>query len=31
MEIDAIICFGEEWKEYPLTTSACYVQKRVGA
>lgn len=29
--IDAIICFGEEWKEYPLTTSACYIQDRIGA
>ncbi len=31
MDIDAVICFGEEWKEYPLTTSACYIQDRVGA
>ena len=31
MEIDAILCFTEEWKEYPLTTSACYIQKRIGA
>ena len=31
MEIDAILCFGEEWKEYPLTTSACYIQDRIGA
>ncbi len=31
MEIDAIICFTEEWKEYPLTTSACYIQDRIGA
>ncbi|MDO5714039.1 MAG: 3-oxoacyl-ACP synthase [Tissierellia bacterium] len=30
-DIDAIICFGEEWKEYPLTTSACYIQDRIGA
>ncbi len=30
-EIDAIICIGEEWKEYPLTTSACYIQDRIGA
>lgn len=29
--IDAILCFGEEWKEYPLTTSACYIQDRIGA
>ena len=25
LEIDAIVCFGEEWKEYPLTTSAIYI------
>lgn len=31
MEIDAILCIGEEWKEYPLTTSACYIQDRIGA
>lgn len=31
LEIDAILCFGEEWKEYPLTTSALYIQDRVGA
>ncbi len=31
LEIDAIICIGEEWKEYPLTTSACYIQDRIGA
>ncbi len=31
MDIDAILCFTEEWKEYPLTTSACYVQDRIGA
>ncbi len=31
LEIDAILCFGEEWKEYPLTTSACYIQERIGA
>lgn len=30
-DIDAILCFGEEWKEYPLTTSACYIQDRIGA
>lgn len=30
-EIDVILCFGEEWKEYPLTTSACYIQDRIGA
>ena len=31
LEIDAILCIGEEWKEYLLTTSACYIQDRVGA
>ena len=31
LEIDAILCMTEEWKEYPLTTSACYVQDRIGA
>ncbi len=31
LEIDAILCFGEEWKEHPLTTSACYIQDRIGA
>lgn len=30
-EIDVILCFGEEWKEYPLTTSALYIQDRIGA
>jgi len=30
-DIDTIICFGEEWKEFPLTTSACYIQDRIGA
>lgn len=31
MDIDVILCMGEEWKEYPLTTSAIYIQERVGA
>lgn len=31
MKIDAILCITEEWKEYPLTTSACYIQNRIGA
>ena len=31
MDIDVILCITEEWKEYPLTTSACYVQDRIGA
>lgn len=30
-EIDVILCFGEEWKEYPLTTSALYIQDQIGA
>jgi len=30
-DIDVILCIGEEWKEYPLTTSALYVQDRIGA
>jgi 3-oxoacyl-[acyl-carrier-protein] synthase-3 len=30
-EIDVILCIGEEWKEYPLTTSALYIQDQIGA
>ncbi|MEA4875979.1 3-oxoacyl-ACP synthase [Anaerorhabdus sp.] len=30
-DIDVILCIGEEWKEYPLTTSAVYIQGRIGA
>lgn len=30
-EIDLIISIGEEWKEYPLTTTAIYIQDRIGA
>ncbi len=30
-EIDVILCIGEEWKEYPLTTSALYIQEKIGA
>ena len=30
-EIDVILDIGEEWKEYPLTTSALYVQGELGA
>ncbi len=30
-EIDVILDIGEEWKEYPLTTSALYVQGAIGA
>jgi len=29
--IDVILCIGEEWKEYPLTTSASYIQDKIGA
>ena len=31
LDIDVIIGVGEEWKEYPLTTSALYIQDRIGA
>ena len=31
LEIDLILCMGEEWKEYPLTTSAIYIQEHIGA
>jgi 3-oxoacyl-[acyl-carrier-protein] synthase-3 len=31
LSIDVILCITEEWKEYPLTTSAVYVQDRIGA
>jgi 3-oxoacyl-[acyl-carrier-protein] synthase-3 len=31
MAIDLILCMGEEWKEYPLTTSAIHIQERIGA
>ena len=30
-DIDVILCIGEEWKEYPLTTSALYIQDAIGA
>ncbi|WP_409273405.1 3-oxoacyl-ACP synthase [Neobacillus sp. SCS-31] len=30
-EIDLVISIGEEWKEYPLTTSAIYIQEQIGA
>lgn len=30
-EIDLVIGVGEEWKEYPLTTSAIYTQEKIGA
>jgi len=31
LEIDLILCIGEEWKEYPLTTSGIYIQYMIGA
>lgn len=31
LDIDVILCVGEEWKEYPLTTSALYIQNQIGA
>ncbi|MFZ5353276.1 MAG: 3-oxoacyl-ACP synthase [Bacillota bacterium] len=31
LDIDLILCIGEEWKEYPLTTSGIYIQERIGA
>lgn len=31
LDIDVILGIGEEWKEYPLTTSALYIQDRIGA
>lgn len=30
-EIDLVLCIGEEWKEYPLTTSGIYIQEKIGA
>jgi 3-oxoacyl-[acyl-carrier-protein] synthase III len=30
-EIDVVLGIGEEWKEYGLTTSALYIQDRIGA
>ncbi|RSK28358.1 3-oxoacyl-ACP synthase [Bacillus sp. HMF5848] len=31
LDIDLILGIGEEWKEYPLTTSAIYIQEKIGA
>lgn len=31
LDIDLILCMGEEWKEYPLTTSGIYIQEKIGA
>lgn len=30
-EIDLILSIGEEWKEYPLTTTGIFIQERIGA
>jgi len=30
-EIDCVLCITEEWKEYPLTTSANYIIREIGA
>ncbi len=30
-DLDLILCVGEEWKEYPLTTSGIYIQEKIGA
>jgi len=30
-KLDVILCIGEEWKEYPLTTSGIYIQEQIGA
>lgn len=31
LDIDVIISVGEEWKEYPLTTTGIYIQEKIGA
>lgn len=31
LDIDVILCMGEEYKEYPLTTSALYIQGAIKA
>lgn len=30
-KIDLILSIGEEWKEYPLTTTGIYIQEKIGA
>lgn len=30
-EVDAILCIGDELREYPMTTSGIYIQERIGA
>jgi 3-oxoacyl-[acyl-carrier-protein] synthase-3 len=31
LDIDLVLSIGEEWKEYPLTTSGIYIQEKIGA
>jgi 3-oxoacyl-[acyl-carrier-protein] synthase III len=31
LEVDAILCIGDELREYPMTTSGIYIQERLGA
>jgi 3-oxoacyl-[acyl-carrier-protein] synthase III len=31
LEVDAILCIGDELREYPMTTSGMYIQERIGA
>jgi 3-oxoacyl-[acyl-carrier-protein] synthase-3 len=31
LSIDLVISIGEEWKEYPLTTTSIYIQEKIGA
>jgi 3-oxoacyl-[acyl-carrier-protein] synthase III len=31
LDIDVVICIGEEYKEFPLTTSGIYIQEKIGA
>jgi 3-oxoacyl-[acyl-carrier-protein] synthase-3 len=31
MEIDAVLCIGDELREYPMTTSGITIQERIGA
>jgi len=31
MDVDAVLCIGDELREYPMTTSGIYIQERIGA
>lgn len=31
LDIDLVLSIGEEWKEYPLTTTGIYIQEKIGA